>query len=121
MGLDHLNADHLLADTGQRCTHYPRTGSTETRDSGTGVMNRTDTYSGGTEMDCMQDQPSRKWADRWPEADLTGSIILYLPAASTVAARDKVTFDGLDYRVLDVQKWNGIGVPCLLQRTEGAT
>ena len=116
--LGRLNADHLLRGTGQTCVWYARTGSTETRDAN-GVVNRADTFATGVTLSCMIAEPSRKWLDRWPDADLRGSIQIYLPAASTVAMRDMVLYDSLNYRVIDVGKWPDVGIPVLCQRTDG--
>lgn len=120
MGLAHMSGDRVLRQTGSTCTWYSRTGSTETRDAN-GTLNRADTYGPGTPLICMVGQPSRHWKTQWAEADLIGSIECYIPVGTNILPRDKVTFDGLDYRAIDLSKWPGVGPSVLLQRIDGIT
>jgi hypothetical protein len=110
---DHLRGDHLLADT---CTWEARTGETEDAS-----YDDADAYAAPATLACLANQPSSRWYDRWPLAELTGALELVLPHDATVAPRDRVTYAGQAYRIKDVANWAGAGVVALVERVQGVT
>lgn len=111
---EHLSMDHLLRDS---CSWEARTGDSQdatTLDDGS-------TYAAAVTLACNISQPSRRWQTRWPDADMTGTIEVWLPHDSTVAARDRITHAGLAYYVIDVADWRGAGRSALCDRMQGVT
>lgn len=107
-----LCRDGLLRDT---CTHEARTGGSET--SG----NVTNSYAAPVTLKCNVAQPSSRWLDRWPDINLTDTVEFWLPAASAVARRDRITHNGIAYLVKDVADWQGAGLSALCEHYQGVT
>jgi hypothetical protein len=111
---DHLNGNHLLRDS---CSWAAYTGISENATT----LERTATYATAATLACNMAQPGREWRDRWPDADFTNAITLWLPRDSTVAPKDKITYDSAVYRVKAVQDWQGACFIALCERIEGVT
>ena len=109
----HLNGDHLLTDT---CSWYSYTGRSE---DGT-TLEKTETFAAAVSTACMITSPSRRWQATWAVAQLTNTREVWLPEATAVAPKDKITHGGVNYRVLEVNNWQGFQV-VLIERIEGVT
>jgi hypothetical protein len=109
--LDYLGGTALLADS---CSWEARSGSSE--DS---TYEATDTFSAAVTLACLAGRPSQQWLPRWPQALLTSSLELTLPPGTALAPRDRVTFAGDAYRVLQVDRWADAATVALLERLTG--
>lgn len=95
-----LNKDHMLRDS---C-------SWEARNTGSETSGDVDEdFATAVTLRCNVGQPSSRWVTRYPDIDLTASQEFWLPAASTVARRDKITYGGVVYRVQEIADWAGAG------------
>lgn len=92
-----LNGDHLLDET---CSWESFTAVME--DS---HYQPTETYAAAVTLDCLRDSPGSKWQADPRGATLRGDVVLWLPQASTVKPKDRITYAGNAYRVVDVSAW----------------
>lgn len=110
----HLNGDHLLKDS---CSYYSYTARTE--DSTTLV--KTLTYAAAVTTACMvQPQIGRRWEARFPADDLVDTCEIWLPEATAAKPRDKIVWNSVTYRIMDVGDWQGFK-SALMKRIEGVT
>ena len=107
-----LNKDHMLRDT---CSWAARSSASETDGDVTPV------YASAATLRCNIAQPSSRWVTRYPDIDLTASQEFWLPAASTVARRDKITHGGVVYFVQEVADWQGAGRSAIATSHAGIT
>lgn len=108
MAFEHLNGSHLLEDN---VSWESYTGAQETAST----LNRAEQFATAEDVPCNVNQPSQRWTLSFPEMDFQNSIELWLGPDSTMKRRDKVTYDGTVYRVVEVAKWAGIGRVALCQ------
>jgi hypothetical protein len=112
--MSYLEADFLLEDS---CQWQQRIGESE--DSGT--LDDTQLYAGATTLACLINQPSARWLNRHPDMQLTRALEFALPHDCTVKVRDRLIYDDIIYRVVDVASWAGAGVIALGEMQEGIT
>lgn len=112
---NHLRPSTLMP-AGLTCSWYQRTGITE---GSTG--DDSPVYADPVSIACMPAPLSKRWFSRFPDADLTSSLELWFASeeAASISANDKITFDNIDYMVLDKDSFHGAGYAVACQRIEG--
>ena len=113
----HLRPSTLMPP-GSSCSWYQRTGTTESSAGDDSAV-----YADAVDIACMPGPLSRKWAMRFPDADLTGTMEIWFAdeAAAAIRAEDKIEYASIAYLVLDTESYHGAGYSAVVQRIEGVS